>query len=142
MRTALSHLPLNQKKKDIFKVSVELSTDYEHILLLAYYRNTLISLFVDQSFVATSLVQFGHSIAVKEGVSYSRLHEEASFIASLLEHEFVIRKEPNYEALVKSGAIEITADDKVKIVQEAKINFLCSLIWPYIDAYWVTAFYL
>ena len=45
VRQALNHLPL-KKHKDIFKVSVEVRADYQDILLLSYYRNTLIHLFV------------------------------------------------------------------------------------------------
>jgi len=81
-------------------------------------------------------------MATKDGVPFNRLREEADFIATLLAHEFVTPKQPNYDVLINAGAIEITEDNKVKIITESKINFLCSLVWPYIDAYWVTAFFL
>jgi glycerone phosphate O-acyltransferase/fatty acyl-CoA reductase len=142
VRQALSHLPLTQKK-DIFKIQVTPSTDYEHVLLLSYYRNTLIGYFVDQSYVAVTLVGFGHEISVNEGVPRERLEEEAAFVGSMLEIEFVTPRPPNYQRLLDSETICLTSDEsKMKIANESKINFLCSLIWPYIDAYWITSVYL
>ena len=55
-------------------------------------------------------------MATKEGVPFNRLREEAEFIATLLAHEFVTPKQPNYDVLINSGAIEITEDNKVKII--------------------------
>ncbi len=140
-RQALTHLPLKQKR-DIFKIQDTPSTEYEHVLLLSYYRNTLLGFIIDQSFVAVTLVGFGKQIAYDEGVPLERLEEESLFIASLLEIEFVTRKSPNYNILVDSGTITITSENKVKIINESKINFLCSLIWPYIDTYWITSVYI
>lgn len=140
VRQALSHLPL-KKHKDIFKVSVEVRADYQDILLLSYYRNTLIHLFVTQSYVACALLGFGHSLAVDEGVPRARLEEEAQWITELFVYEFQHAKNPDYEQLTASGSIQET-NGKIRITNENRLNFLSSLIWPYIDAYWITGFYL
>jgi len=40
------------KKKDIFQPRVIPKVDYKNILLLAYYRNNLIHLFINEAFIA------------------------------------------------------------------------------------------
>jgi len=147
VRNAIYHL--NQAvahKKDMFEPSVSLANDYKNILLLSFYRNTMQHIFAEESLLACTLYSFGDKIAWEEGVPQERLLEEASFLFSLLDSEFVSRKalsqldtiRDTISRMQKRGVVEIQ-ENKVKISRkrEMSITFLCSLIWPMIDSYWV-----
>jgi len=44
-----------ERKKDIFEPSVTAKKDYKNILMLAYYRNNLVHLFLNETYVACAL---------------------------------------------------------------------------------------
>jgi glycerol-3-phosphate O-acyltransferase len=57
------------RKRNIFEPSVSASKDYKNILMLAYYRNNLIHLFINESIVACSLLGLGSITDLSAGVS-------------------------------------------------------------------------
>ena len=75
-------------KKDMFSLSFSPKVDYKNILLLAYYRNSLVSAFSNEAKGAIAIFSFGYQIAYKEGVNFLRFEEEFNFISSLLKREF------------------------------------------------------
>lgn len=87
------------------------------------------------------MLGFGHSLSHDEGIPRARLDEEAQWLSELFEYEFVRSKNHDYEKLMASRSIE-ESDGKIRIKDESRLNFLSSLIWPYIDSYWITGFYL
>jgi glycerol-3-phosphate O-acyltransferase len=46
-------------KKDVFQPMVKANKDYKNILMLAYYRNNLIHLFINEGYIACALNAFG-----------------------------------------------------------------------------------
>ncbi|OMJ82851.1 hypothetical protein SteCoe_16318 [Stentor coeruleus] len=147
VRNALNHLDsVVRHKKDLFEPSVTVESDYQNILMLSYYRNSLHFIFALEAIVACALFSFGEKLAWGEGVQKKRLMEEINFLCALLESEYYLREsirspEPQAKAiemLIKRGIIE-EIDDKYRIIRsgELGITFLCSLIWPSLDTYWI-----
>ena len=136
------------KKKDVFEPRVTPNVDYKNILLLSYYRNTLIHLFIQEAFVSCSLFGFTAEQIYKIGVTREDLWDKVFFISNLMRNEFVFDSHfKNFESF--NVFIETMIDKRSLIVldngsivigpeQENYINFLNSLIWPFIDSYWAT----
>ncbi len=62
VRNALNFLKkFIDTKQDIFSPQVKASKDYKNYLMLAYYRNNLIHIFLNEAYIATSLLAFGES---------------------------------------------------------------------------------
>ena len=92
VKMALTHLDsLLNKKKDIFHPSLSAKSDYKNVLMLSYYRNTLLFAFFNEALIACSLVAFGHDFAFKEGVGMQRLLEEVEFLQKLVLNEVVLK---------------------------------------------------
>jgi glycerone phosphate O-acyltransferase/fatty acyl-CoA reductase len=65
LRTSLKYLQnFIDMKKDTFSPYIKANMDYKNILMLAYYRNNLIHLFLSECYVATSMYAFGEEIIV------------------------------------------------------------------------------
>ena len=94
VKMALSHLStlLNQKK-DIFHPLVSAKADYKNILMLSYYRNSLLHVFFSESLIVCSLMAFGHDVSYKEGISLDRLYEEVVFLQGLLSRELAVKQQ-------------------------------------------------
>ena len=148
VRNALSHLShVIIHRKDLFQPSVCINADYKSILLLSYYRNSLVHVFAAEAIVVCTLYSFGEIIAWGEGILLDRLIEESNFLGSILESEFINRHliyekayiEKTIDFLIKRGILE-KQNGKIRINKSAEmaITFLCSLIWSIIDAYWGT----
>lgn len=132
-----------RKRKDMFNLSITPKEDYKNLLLLGYYRNALLNTFASEAIMISALASFGHQIAWKEGVDKKRLFEENYFLINLFEKEFLVNKneEETYQKLVKHQVVNETKEG-VKVLDDLMIGFLCSLIWPFVESYWVTAAYL
>jgi glycerone phosphate O-acyltransferase/fatty acyl-CoA reductase len=151
VRSALSHLNQTVKyKKDLLEPSVTIQSDYKNILLLSYYRNNLLHIFVPDVVCAAAIYSFGDKIAWEEGVPRTRLIEETIFLGNLVENYFVTRFKFNDTNVVNScfdhmirREILSQEEDKIKINRgsDLMITFLCSMIWPIIDSYWVTTLF-
>ena len=60
IRTSLGYLKsFIETKKDVFSPQVKANKDYKNILMLAYYRNGIIHMFVNEAYIAASLLAFG-----------------------------------------------------------------------------------
>ncbi|CAI2369551.1 unnamed protein product [Moneuplotes crassus] len=136
------------RKKDIFEPRVTPKVDYQNILLLAYYRNNLVHIFINEALISCSLFGFGQEIAWNEGVTREHLWEKVQFISNLLRNEFVLTN--NFKTfedynkvldfMIKEKTISKLENENLVICStgENHINFLNSLIWPFIDTYWIT----
>mmetsp|Transcript_6857 Transcript_6857/g.12463 ORF Transcript_6857/g.12463 Transcript_6857/m.12463 type:complete len:1134 (-) Transcript_6857:48-3449(-) len=148
VKTAMTHLSdLISHKKDLFEPSYSIQQDYKSVLLLSYYRNTLVHNFIFEAYVAVALYGFGEKASTTSGVPRHRVKEEAYFLYTMLEREFVSR-----ECFVDSDSVDrvlqfmqsqgtiTTNGDNIRFANgtELTISFLCSLIWPLIECYWVT----
>ena len=74
----------------MFEPSVTPKIDYKNYLMLSIYKNGLIHLFFPECFVACTLLGFKQKVAFGEGVDKDVLWDGASFIAKLLDEEFLL----------------------------------------------------
>ena len=82
-----------ERKKDIFEPSVTAKKDYKNILMLAYYRNNLIHLFLNEAYISCALQAFGESSTLNQGITVQRLWEQTEFIVNILRDEFMVREQ-------------------------------------------------
>jgi glycerol-3-phosphate O-acyltransferase len=60
--------------------------------MLAYYRNNVIHLFLNEAYVATAFSAFGEQ---SQDVSLKRLWDQTKFLTLILREEFVVRNQIN-----------------------------------------------
>lgn len=61
--------------------------------MLAYYRNSLTHVFINETYIACALRAFGISVIEEQGVSIQRLHEQSEFLACIFKEEFLVREQ-------------------------------------------------
>lgn len=130
--------------------------DKNGVLLLAFYRNRLIHLFVRDSFLMTafgSLVDGDVSDASLRdcGVSVQDLFGAAEFLVHVIGKEFVYKVHPHEEEgfdqvledLITNKILERLPSDPSRVrlhtTEHARsaFNFYAGLLWPFVEAYWV-----
>lgn len=147
VRNALNHLDsVIRHKKDLFEPSVSMKADYQNILMLSYYRNSLHFIFALEAIIACALFSFGEKLAWGQGVPKKRFFEKISFLCELLENEFYLRvsiknveyQEKTLKVMIDRKILEET-DGAYRILRngETAITFFCSLVWPLLDTYWI-----
>ena len=132
VKMSLNHLEgLLNNKKDIFHPSVSVKSDYKNVLMLSYYRNSLLFVFFNEALIACSLNAFGFDIAHKEGVPVERLIEETLFIQKLIGNEVVLKKRVTKEnfgefldIMTQRGILQCT-DGLVKVTCVFSANSQC-----------------
>lgn len=77
-------------KKNIFELTISAGDEFQKILMLSYYRNTLTHAFLPEAFVGCALSAFGDQLNMKEGVPLSRIHEQSNFLMRLLREEYFL----------------------------------------------------
>ncbi|KAI8993177.1 hypothetical protein BDB01DRAFT_775443 [Pilobolus umbonatus] len=151
-RTVVIHKELigERKGKDIVEPTFYPIAPFE----LSYYRNQVIHLFVEEAIVCASL----YTVIKKGGgkplqrMSYDSLLKEISFLSSLLKLDMIYRPggvESNtrrtIQWLVDNNVIELDDEGYVGLADEERrcgrenYDFLCFMIWPFIDSYWLAA---
>ncbi|KAI8075673.1 glycerol-3-phosphate acyltransferase [Thamnidium elegans] len=151
-KTVVIHKDLigERKGKDIVEPTFYPIAAFE----LSYYRNQVIHLFVEEAIVCAAL----YSVIKKGGgkplqrMKYEHLLDEISFLSSLLKLD-MIYKPGGVEANTKR-TIQWLADNQVIEVCEdgciglsdierscgrENYDFLCFMIWPFIESYWLAA---
>jgi hypothetical protein len=71
-------------KKSIFELQISAGNDFQKILMLSYYRNTITNAFLPEAFLGCSLASFGEQLYLKEGVKIYRAEEETRFLMQIL----------------------------------------------------------
>jgi glycerol-3-phosphate O-acyltransferase len=82
------------KRRDIIEPSIVPypKMDYKNILMLGYYRNPLNHVYFNEGVIIVSLLSFNDAQLVwKSGVTVDELFERASFLASILKREEVLK---------------------------------------------------
>jgi 1-acyl-sn-glycerol-3-phosphate acyltransferase len=136
------------KTKDTFELRVVPKVEYKNILLLSYYRNNLIHIFIYEALISCSMYGFGDNKSQVEGIDKDELYEKVFFISNLMRNEFIYDGNyKHYDGFNKM--LQLMIDNKTLVEKEYgkiaihpegqnHINYLNSLIWPFIDTYWVT----
>lgn len=75
-----------------------------------------------------------------------RAEEEFRFIGQILSREFLQDLKPIsfqdiLDQMVRLSVLSVQ-DDKVKVVDDKMVTYLCSLCWPLVESYWVTIVYI
>ena len=50
---------ISRTKKNVFEIYISISTNYKNVLLLSYYRNGLMHVFLLEAIMCTALSRFG-----------------------------------------------------------------------------------
>jgi len=164
--TMLGHLVT--LKKDTVMISTNTT------LVHAFYRNSLLHLFLKESFILCALTSLiNQTLNVKmsslanNSVAVSDVIKEAQFLSELLRFEFIdtlepmkveelertlenlekreivtIKRENNFIEINPYFNRKVGAENNNTISISSKVNFYCSLVWPFVDSYWVAAIVL
>ncbi|KAI9278119.1 hypothetical protein BY458DRAFT_538806 [Sporodiniella umbellata] len=151
-RTVSIHKDLigERKGKDILEPTFYPISSFE----LSYYRNQVIHLFVEESIVCVAL----YSVIKKGGgkplqrMRYEDMLNEISFLSSLLKLDMIYQPggvenntKRTIEWLTKNNVIEVTddgwvgLDDLERQCGRENYDFLCFMLWPFIESYWLSA---
>lgn len=86
VRNTISYLNgiTTKTKKNIFELTISAGDEFQKILMLSYYRNTLTHAFLPEAFIGCALSAFGDQLNLNEGVPLTRIHEQTKFLTSLL----------------------------------------------------------
>jgi glycerol-3-phosphate O-acyltransferase len=76
VRSAICYLEgiITKTKKNIFELTIKAGSQFQKILMLAYYRNTLTHAFLPEAFVGCTIAAFGEQLYSNEGISLARIH--------------------------------------------------------------------
>ena len=135
-------------QSDLYQPRENMKGDLDNYLLLSYYRNHLIHLFINEAFIACSLMGFDYDDVKDHGVPRRDLWNKTKIISSYLNWEFVIedriKTSDDFDKLIKE-LIErqfLTENKQGDILVHEngmeRVMFLCNLIWPLIDTYFIT----
>ncbi|KAI7850552.1 putative acyltransferase [Circinella umbellata] len=151
-RTVQIHKDLigEQKVKDLLEPTFYGINPFE----LSYYRNQVIHMFVEEAIVCVALytvVKLGGS-KVDQRMRYTDLLDEISFLSSLLKLDMIYKPggvENNMRRTVRwladNHVIEVSEDGWVGLSDAERecgrenYDFLCFLIWPFVESYWLAA---
>jgi len=86
---------LIEKKRDVYDPQVHAKKNQNSILMLSYYRNNLVHVFINHSEIACTLLGLGYLQDIQKGVSINELSDRVSFLQSFLSEEFVVKKVMN-----------------------------------------------
>jgi glycerol-3-phosphate O-acyltransferase len=76
LRTTLKLLSgFLEKKKDVFELQIKAQKGYKNVMMLSYYRNNLVHIFLAEAYIACSLLGFGESISEEQGIPLQRVYD-------------------------------------------------------------------
>lgn len=143
LHPAISVTSAKSQQEDM--IIPEIFLNERNQLLLGHYRNALFSLFWEEAIWAAAFYSFGK---LDTSVSKSALFNEADFLFKLFDNErvgpFVFQRSPeqSFALMMKSGIFSLS-EDNVSLSSsgsgELLFSFLCSIVWPFLDCYYVSA---
>lgn len=82
VRNAITYLDgvITKTKKNIFELTISAGGEFQKILMLSYYRNTLTHVFLPEAFIGCAIVSFGEQLYSNEGISLTRIHDQSVFL--------------------------------------------------------------
>jgi glycerol-3-phosphate O-acyltransferase len=78
-------------KRDILEPLVSAKQGEKSILMLAYYRNNLTHVFINEAEIACTLLGFSNLKETSGGLSLDDAWKRTQFLKSLMNEEFVLR---------------------------------------------------
>eukprot|EP01080_Neovahlkampfia_damariscottae_P012923 gene12923-7433_t len=137
------------KQVGMLEISINKKDDYKKYLQLSIYRNQILYLFVNEAMVCCALESFKSNEIMDKGIEKSMLVKEVEFLSDLLSLEFITQEDPDkkvdfnnlIDIMVGRGILEYKRKTaKVTLPQNSKMHFLlCSMIWPFVESYWISA---
>ncbi|KAI7862007.1 putative acyltransferase [Spinellus fusiger] len=145
-----SDLVGERKGKDILEPTFYGISSFQ----LSYYRNQVIHMFVEEAIACVSLYTI---VKMGGGREHQRMHyndllSEVSFLSSLLKLDMIYKPggiESNtkrtIEWLAANNVLNLTEDGWVELSEVERAcgrenyDFLCFMIWPFIESYWLAA---
>ena len=127
--------------------NVRVNDHADNVMALSYYANQMIDIFLLDSFFAIVYLSF-----VEESVLEDEFMDRFRFLLQLLEREFVLDwdLEAKFEQIVQSfmrKEIVRKRDNRLLLLvnmendpmRYEQLIFLASLVYPTVDAYWITS---
>ncbi|EIE79242.1 hypothetical protein RO3G_03947 [Rhizopus delemar RA 99-880] len=127
--------------------NIRVNDHADNVMMLSYYANQIVDLFLLDSFFAVVYLSI-----LEDTVMEDEFMDRFKFLVQLLEHEFVITWDPeekwkelleNYE---KKQILKRQGHDLLLLVnmendpgRYEQLMYLASLIYPTVDAYWITS---
>lgn len=112
----------------------------------------MIHVFINESFITCALHSFGEEAAYKDGVDEQELYISSANLGELLKKEFLLERtleskdyfDELIDRLLSKEVFERLENGKIKLHLSSDVpyQFLCSLIWPLIDTYWLAFVYI
>jgi glycerol-3-phosphate O-acyltransferase len=76
LKTALTHVNnYLEVKKSANELTYKIKKNYKNLMMMAYYRNNLVHVFLNESLIATTILAFGESIGDEKKIMCTRLWE-------------------------------------------------------------------
>jgi glycerol-3-phosphate O-acyltransferase len=137
------------KQVGMLEPNVNKKDDLKNFVQLGIYRNSILYLFVEEAMVSCALESFKSNEVTEKGIEKSDLVKEVEFLSSLLSLEFITQEDPDkkvnfndvIDKMVERGILEYKRKSaKITVPSNSKMHFLlCSMIWPFVESYWVSA---
>lgn len=125
------------------------------IMMLAYYKNNLTHIFINEAEIACALLGLGASQKLAEGIPIEQVWQKAQLLKSFLNEEFMVRdtmktladftKQINFmqsRNFLSKAPSEIVKANIEGEQQQLAFSFLSTLILPFIETYLFTLAFL
>ena len=91
--SALKYLgPFIETKRDVLEPSVSAKKNFKNVIMLNYYRNNLIHVFIHDAEIASAIFGLSQLHDISKGVSIQQVWEKFQYLQNLLSEEFVVKK--------------------------------------------------
>ncbi|KAI9905802.1 hypothetical protein PsorP6_014334 [Peronosclerospora sorghi] len=148
---------VTKRRKDLVEPAIQSRDHYANMIGLGYYRNKLLHWFHREGVLVCAYHALETTTApssettVSQGVNRHKLLEGAVFLHDLLAMEFVRKEDADAARTELAAALaELetrrvlvptssggAAPDRVEAIQGPLLSLLSTLLWPFIDSYWV-----
>ena len=162
---AIKHLGnlIIQRSEKVYEANINSRDDYKNMLALGLYRNKISHLFYLEGLFATvyyaltkeDLYRVNNPNKISTNINIvpkEQLIKEVYFLHTLLHREFIytsnIDQIPNMKLIlqnmINNNIFQVHNNKYISITSngEKEYAFLCSIIWPFIDSYYIASLLL
>ena len=139
-------------KHGMIQIKLEKKEDLSNLGLLGIYRNQIPHVFFTESVMCCAVFSLQSQSVGEEKdspVSLSSLLERSEFLANLMRVDFHVSEEPKnkidfnsvLKVLISRNILKENHDNSISLCSNSEETFywMCSLLWPFIDGYWVAS---